>query len=124
MQARSPHLRAVAEELSSLRVLRLEAQRIREPSEPGAPAGLSADGANLAATLAAQSPGALAEIRADVASLVPGVRTFEVVVEGDTLVVQMENVRWPAPPLACPLRRDAAHPGALDSAPRETPRAR
>ncbi|WP_437913248.1 ATP-binding protein [Sorangium sp. So ce302] len=91
MQARSPHLRAVAEELSGLRVLHLEAQRIREPSEPGAPARLSTDGANLAATLAAQSPGAIAEIRADVASLVPGVRTFEVVVEGDTLVVQMET---------------------------------
>lgn len=90
-QARSPHLRAVAEELRNVRVLHLEARRLREPSERGAPAGLLADGSNLAATLAAQSPAVIAQIRADLASLVPGVRTFDVVAEGDALVVEIES---------------------------------
>jgi len=89
VQASSPHLRAVAEELRSLRLAHLEPRLLREPSERGAPA-LTADGANLPTALASLEPAAVAHIRADLASLVPGVRTFEVVPDDDMLHVEVE----------------------------------
>ena len=89
VQARSPHLRAVAEELRSIRLAHLEPRLLREPSERGAPA-LTAEGANLPTALASLEPAAAAQVRADLVSLVPGVRTFEVVPDDDMLHVEIE----------------------------------
>jgi predicted ATPase len=103
IQARSPHALAVAQELRALRVVHLDVGKLREPSERAGLATLGADGANLAAALAkaqaAESPVAIAQVRADLASLVPGVRDVAVRIEGDGISVEIDSTdgqRYPA----------------------------
>jgi predicted ATPase len=91
LKASSPHLRAVAEELRGIRVLHLEARELRAPSERGAQPVLTAEGANLPAVLASQAPAVLAQIQADLVSLVPGLRGFEVIADHDALYVEIES---------------------------------
>jgi predicted ATPase len=91
LDARSPHLRAVAEELRGIRVLNLEARELGAPSERSAHPVLTAEGANLPAVLASKSSAVLAQIRADLVSLVPGVRNFEVIADQDALYVEIES---------------------------------
>ena len=103
IQARSPHALAVAQELRALRVIHLDVGKLREPSERAGLATLGADGANLAAAIAkaqaAESPVAIAQVRADLASLVPGVRDVSVRAEEDGISVEIESTdgqRYPA----------------------------
>jgi predicted ATPase len=83
-----PHLFALREELVALRFLQLGPSTGRLPSDMLAPEDLQSDGSNLAAVLArikaetgtADCPnGALAEIRQDLAALIPGVLDLDVV---------------------------------------------
>jgi predicted ATPase len=92
----SPHLRAFAEELRRIRVVHLDPHRLREPSDRAAPE-MTAEGAHLATALASLAapesfkPEALARVRAALAGLVPGMRTFDIVAEGDMLRVEVES---------------------------------
>lgn len=76
---------AITNELSSFRLLHLDAARLREPSEKISSGVLAPDASNLAAILADLPAPVLGAIRADLASLVPGLAGFEIVPEGDTL---------------------------------------
>ncbi|MDI1450282.1 AAA family ATPase [Polyangium sp. 6x1] len=76
---------AITEELSSFRLLHLDAARLREPSERISSGVLAPDASNLAAILADLPAPVLGAIRADLASLVPGLSGFEIVPEGDSL---------------------------------------
>lgn len=85
---RSPHLLAVGQELFFHSSYRLDPEALRAPSERGA--RLLPSGANLATALAAMPPEGQAWVRADLAALVPGVRNFYVVPDGDRLGVEVE----------------------------------
>jgi len=76
---------ALVAELGALRILQLDAARLREPSEKISSGILAPDASNLAAILADLPAPALGAIRADLASLVPGLSGFDVVPEGDAL---------------------------------------
>lgn len=85
-----PHLYAVREELLSWRFLQFEPMALRRPSSTTAPLELEPDGANLATVLArikaetatdTQPKGALADIAANLTSLIPNVT--DVFVEED-----------------------------------------
>jgi predicted ATPase len=92
-------LRTVAEELSGIRLLHPDPGKLRMPSERGAGAMLLSDGSNLPTALASTTPETRAQIRADLADLVPGFRTFEVVPNDDELRLDIEfsdGTRTPA----------------------------
>ncbi|WP_170229429.1 AAA family ATPase [Polyangium fumosum] len=76
---------ALVGELGAFRILHLDAARLREPSEKISSGILAPDASNLAAILADLPAPALGAIRADLASLVPGLSGFDVVPEGDAL---------------------------------------
>lgn len=80
--AEFPHLYAIREEMRSWRVLQLDPSELRRPSLTTAALSLTPDGANLATVLAriqaetateSQPKGAIADIAADLTSLIPGV---------------------------------------------------
>lgn len=82
-----PHLFALREELAAFRFLQLNPAVERLPSDMLAKEELQADGSNLATVLAriksetrteARPLGALADIRSDLASLIPGILDLEV----------------------------------------------
>lgn len=88
--AEFPHLYALREELRSWRFLQLDPVALRRPSPTTAPEALEPDGSNLATVLAriqaetkseARPRGALSDIAADLAALIPGV--VDVAVEED-----------------------------------------
>jgi predicted ATPase len=85
---RSPHLLAVGQELFFHSSYRLDPEALRAPSERGA--RLLPSGANLPTALAAMGTEGQAWVRADFTALVPGVRNFNVVPEGDRLEVEVE----------------------------------
>jgi predicted ATPase len=92
-------LEEVAEELSRLRFFHPEVGRLRQQSERSAPTMLASDGANLPTALAALSPARHAEIRADLAAVVPSFRSFDVIPAGDYFAVEVEltdDQRFPA----------------------------
>ncbi|XXX77909.1 AAA family ATPase [Sorangium sp. So ce134] len=67
---------AVADELSSIRLLQLDVGRLREPSERIGAGSLAPDASNLATVLAELPPPLLGEIRAELVALVPGLSSF------------------------------------------------
>lgn len=88
--AEFPHLFAIREEMRLMRFLQLDPRQLRQPSATTAALELEPDGANLATVLAriqaqtatqSQPKGAIADIAADLASLIPGV--VDVIVEED-----------------------------------------
>jgi predicted ATPase len=72
-------------DLASFRLSQLDAARLREPSDRMAEGGLSPDVSNLPTYLAALSPLTLGSIRADLVALVPGLSSFEIVPERESL---------------------------------------
>ncbi|WP_437673196.1 AAA family ATPase [Sorangium sp. So ce131] len=80
----------IAEELRALRVIHFEPSKLRLPSDRAAGAALAADGSNLPTALAALAPEARAQIRADLAELIPGFRSFEVVPADEELRLEVE----------------------------------
>ncbi|WP_437711062.1 ATP-binding protein [Sorangium sp. So ce448] len=87
---RALKLRRIEHELSAIRVVQFEPSRLRLPSERAAGAALAADGSNLPTALAALAPAARAQIRADLAELIPGFRSFEVVPLDEELRLEVE----------------------------------
>ncbi|WP_437677491.1 AAA family ATPase [Sorangium sp. So ce131] len=81
---------AVADELSSFRLLQLDIGRLREPSERIGAGSLAPDASNLATVLADLPPPILGEIRAELVALVPGVSSFHVEPEGDSFLIDFE----------------------------------
>ncbi|MCL1474798.1 AAA family ATPase [Argonema antarcticum] len=88
--AEFPHLFAIREEMRAMRFLQLDPRQLRQPSATTAALELEPDGANLATVLAriqaqtatlSQPKGVIADIAADLASLIPGV--VDVIVEED-----------------------------------------
>lgn len=88
--AEFPHLFAIREEMVAMRFLQLDPRQLRQPSATTAALELEPDGANLATVLAriqaqtatlSQPKGVIADIAADLASLIPGV--VDVIVEED-----------------------------------------
>ena len=76
-----PHAFAAREEFRAWRFLQLNRKFLRDPSSMLASPFLSADGHNLATTLArmqAEDPSILSDVAADLANLVPGVLKIEV----------------------------------------------
>ena len=80
--AEFPHLYAIHEEMRSWRFLQLDPTQLRRPSPTTAPLVLEPDGSNLATVLAriqaqtatdCQPKGAIADIAADLTTLIPGV---------------------------------------------------
>jgi len=78
------------DELSSYRVIQLDAARLREPSERIDAGTLAPDASNLPTILADLPKALLGEIRADLVSLVPGISSFEVVADGDSFRIDFE----------------------------------
>jgi len=85
--AEFPHLYALREELRSWRFLHLDPGALRRPSATTAPEGLEPDGSNLATVLAriqsetrseSRPKGILADIAADLSSLIPGAMDLSV----------------------------------------------
>ncbi|WP_438024269.1 AAA family ATPase [Sorangium sp. So ce233] len=89
-QDRALKLRRIEHELSAIRVIHFEPSRLRLPSERAAGAALAEDGSNLPTALAALAPAARAQIRADLAELIPGFRSFEVVPMDEELRLEVE----------------------------------
>ncbi len=81
----------VAADFQSIRLLHPEPGKLRLPSEQGAGTRLLPDGSNLPTALGSTSPEMRAQIRADLADLVPGFRSFEVVPSEDELRVDVES---------------------------------
>jgi predicted ATPase len=77
------HITAVRHELSRWRFLRLGMAALREPSERSASTRMTSDGANLSTALAALPEEARAHIRADLVTLVPGLKTLQVTERAD-----------------------------------------
>ncbi len=89
----------LATELTNIRLLHPDPGKLRVPSDRAAGATLLADGSNLPTALAATTPEIRAQIRADLADLVPGFRSFEVVPHDDELRLEIEfsdGTRTPA----------------------------
>ncbi|XXT17560.1 AAA family ATPase [Sorangium sp. So ce429] len=80
----------IEQELSAIRVIHFEPSQLRLPSERAAGVILAADGSNLPTALAALAPEARAQIRADLAELIPGFRSFEVVPADEELRLEVE----------------------------------
>ncbi len=80
----------LVDELCSIHIAHFEPSKLRLPSERAAGAALAADGSNLPTALAALAPEARAQIRADLAELIPGFRTFEVVPADEELRLEVE----------------------------------
>ncbi|MCC6552323.1 MAG: AAA family ATPase [Polyangiaceae bacterium] len=80
----------VASCFKDCRVLQLDAAQLGEPSERVDSGELAQDGSNLPTVLAELKPTALGEIRADLARLVPGIASFDVVPEGDEMRLDVE----------------------------------
>ncbi|MGK3985497.1 AAA family ATPase [Sorangium sp. So ce136] len=89
--ARSGSLLAiVAKELSAIRVIHFEPSKLRLSSDRAAGPALASDGSNLPTALAALAPEARAQIRADLAELIPGFRSFEVVPADEELRLEVD----------------------------------
>jgi predicted ATPase len=119
-----PFLEEVGDALRQLRFLQLEPSKLRLPSERAARRMLEPDGANLPTALAALAPEVRAEIRADLARLVPSFKSFNVVAIEDEFRLEVEltsGQRLPARVLsdgtlrllALLLLLRSAQPGAL-----------
>jgi predicted ATPase len=80
----------VAAELRSIRFAHLEPERLRLASDRAAGAALAADGSNLPTAFAALPPDVRVQIRADLADLVPGLRSIEVVPAEEELRLEIE----------------------------------
>ncbi|WP_437738899.1 AAA family ATPase [Sorangium sp. So ce1335] len=80
----------VAKELSEIRIIHVEPSKLRISSDRAAGPALAADGSNLPTALAALAPEARAQIRADLAELIPGFRSFEVVPADEELRLEVE----------------------------------
>ncbi|AUX46983.1 hypothetical protein SOCE26_084940 [Sorangium cellulosum] len=80
----------IAEELRAIRIVQFEPSKLRLPSDRAAGAVLAADGSNLPTALVALAPEIRAQIRADLAELIPGFRSFEVVPADEELRLEME----------------------------------
>jgi predicted ATPase len=92
-------LRRVSEYISSIRHLHPDPGKLRLPSERGAGAMLLPDGSNLPTALASTTSETRAQIRADLAHLVPGFRSFDIVPNDDELRLDIEfsdGTRTPA----------------------------
>lgn len=83
-------LEGVGEALRGFRFLRLEPSKLRVPSDRAAPTTLEPDGSNLPTALAALAPEIQAEIRADLARLVPSFKSFDVVAIEDEFRIEVE----------------------------------
>jgi predicted ATPase len=81
---------AVSRKLRSFRLLHLEPQKLRQPSDRAAGTALLADGSNLPTVLAALGPEVRRAIKGDVESLVPGFRWFDVSPYEDELRLEVE----------------------------------
>jgi predicted ATPase len=81
---------AVGDALRGFRFLQLEPTKLRLPSDRAAPTTLASDGSNLPTALAALAPEVRAEIRADLARLVPSFKSFDVVSHDDELRIEVE----------------------------------
>jgi predicted ATPase len=89
----------VAVEMTSIRHLHPDPGKLRIPSERGAGAMLLPDGSNLPTALASTTPETRAQIRADLADLVPGFRSFDIFPNDDELRLDIEfsdGTRTPA----------------------------
>ncbi|WP_437764432.1 AAA family ATPase [Sorangium sp. So ce281] len=80
----------VAKELSAIHVVHFEPSKLRLSSDRAAGPTLAADGSNLPTALAALAPEARAQIRADLAELIPGFRSFEVAPADEELRLEVE----------------------------------
>ncbi|XYH95912.1 AAA family ATPase [Sorangium sp. So ce1128] len=80
----------VARELSAIRIIHFEPSKLRLSSDRAAGPALAADGSNLPTALAALAPEARAQIRADLAELISGFRSFEVVPADEELRLEVE----------------------------------
>lgn len=85
-----PHLAALRAELASWRFLQLDTLGLRSPSDRAGARALLPDGSNLPTVLAALPPEVRGLVRADMAALVPGFKSFEVVAKDEELVVEIE----------------------------------
>ena len=83
-------LESVGEALRGFRFLRLEPSKLRLPSDRAALTTLAPDGSNLPTALAALTPEVRAEIRADLARLVPSFKSFEIVTIDDEFRIEVE----------------------------------
>lgn len=90
LHARTAPERAAAQALAGLRLVHLDSMRLHEESERIGSAALAPDASNLPTVLAALPPHTLGEIRADLAALVPGLSTFDVVADRDTFRIDFE----------------------------------
>lgn len=92
-------LQDVADELERFRFLHPDVAKLRRPSERADPTILSPDGSNLPTALAALPLPRHAEIRADLAAVIPTFRSFDVVPDGDYFRIDVEltdGQRFPA----------------------------
>jgi predicted ATPase len=95
----TPLVEAVSQNLRSFRLLHLEPQKLRQPSDRAAGTALSADGANLPTVLASLGQEVRMLIRRDVETLVPGFRGFDISPFEDELRLEaefMDGKRLPA----------------------------
>lgn len=83
-------IEAVAHEMQGFRFVHLEPARLRQPSDRAAGASLALDGSNLPTALAALAPEVRLQIRADLAELIPGFRSFEVVPADEELRLEFD----------------------------------
>ena len=97
--AEFPHLYAIREEMLRIRFLQLDPSALRRPSPTTAALELEADGANLATVLAGiqagtatqrQPKGAIANIAADLTSLIPGVVDVSIALDKKNKEYQIE----------------------------------
>jgi predicted ATPase len=80
----------VRRDLARWQLLHVDRGRLGEPSERIESGELAPDGSNLPTILAELPDSILGEIRADLVSLVPGIASFDVVPEGDTVRLDFE----------------------------------
>ncbi|MGK3958963.1 AAA family ATPase [Sorangium sp. So ce118] len=80
----------VAKELNAIRVIHFEPSKLRLSSDRAAGPALAADGSNLPTALAALAPEVRAQIRADLAELISGFRSFEVVPADEELRLEVD----------------------------------
>lgn len=85
-----PLVDGVGEAMRGFRFLRLEPSKLRLASDRAAPTSLAPDGANLPTALAAIEPEARAEIRADLARLIPSFKSFHVLPVDDEFRIEVE----------------------------------
>ncbi len=114
-----PHLWALSRELRGWRFLQVGAMELRGRSEPTAGVVLAADGANLPTVIAAAPVAATAQIQADLAELMPGLRSLRVTA-GEEFGLEVEfsdGLRLPARILSDGTLRMVAFLTALRLAP-------